>query len=331
MLACSPLRLRYAPRDPSDWDRVARREGPRTVIRVRDLSKSYGQVRAVNDVSFDVDDGAIFAFLGTNGAGKSTTISCVTTVLAADAGTIDVGGHRVGSDDEAVRRTVGVVFQSSLLDPELSVRENLDVRASFYGIGRTDRRDRLTRLAPKIGLDGILDRRYGTLSGGQKRRADIARALVHEPAVLFLDEPTAGLDPQSREQVWDTIHALRDEVGLTVFLTTHYMHETERADQVVIIDAGELVASGTPAGLRQQHSSSVLTITPRDSAAILATCAGRSLTCVESQGLLAVHVDSSETARELLRLHDADIVDFEFRHGTMDDVFLALTSHGGDR
>lgn len=300
------------------------------MIRVRNLSKSYGATRAVDDVSFEVAAGSIFAFLGTNGAGKSTTISCVTTVLAPDAGEIEVGGHAVGTQDDEVRRLVGVVFQQSLLDPILTVRENLDVRAAFYGLDRATRRRRLGEVAPLIGIDGILDQRYGTLSGGQKRRADIARALTHGPSVLFLDEPTAGLDPANREQVWETVHALRRDAGLTVFLTTHYMHETEEADQVCIIDAGRIVEQGTPGSLRERYSSSVLTVTPRDPVPIRATCAARGLTFTEVNGVLAIEVDSSVTARELLQRHDADILDFEFRHGTMDDVFLALTSRTVD-
>lgn len=300
------------------------------MITVRNLSKSYGPVRAVDDISFDVAPGSIFAFLGTNGAGKSTTISCVTTVLAADAGTIEVGGMAVGTQDDEVRRLVGVVFQESLLDPILTVRENLEVRAAFYGLDKPARRGSIGRVAPLIGLDGFLDKRYGDLSGGQKRRADIARALVHGPTVLFLDEPTAGLDPASREQVWETVHTLRRDAGLTVFLTTHYMHETEEADQVCIINAGRIVEQGTPGALRERHSSSILTLTPRDPVPIRATCAARGLTCEGADGVLTIRVDSSATARAILQLHDADIEDFEFRHGTMDDVFLALTDRTVD-
>ncbi|WP_028050817.1 ABC transporter ATP-binding protein [Cellulomonas sp. URHD0024] len=300
------------------------------MIRVRHLSKSFGAVRAVDDVSFDVERGSIFAFLGTNGAGKSTTIGCVTTVLAPDAGHIEVGGHAVGTEADEVRRLVGVVFQQSLLDPVLTVRENLDLRAAFYGLDRAARRARIGEIAPLIGVDGILDRRYGTLSGGQKRRADIARALAHAPSVLFLDEPTAGLDPASREQVWETVHRLRRDAGLTVFLTTHYMHETEEADQVCVIDAGRIVQEGTPSALRERFSSSILTVTPRDPAPIRTACANRGLTVTETQGVLAIEVDSSATARAILHEHDAHIEDFEFRHGTMDDVFLALTSRTVD-
>jgi multidrug/hemolysin transport system ATP-binding protein len=300
------------------------------MIRVRNLSKSYGAIRAVDDISFDVSGGSIFAFLGTNGAGKSTTISCLTTVLAPDAGTIEVGGHAVGTQDDEVRRLVGVVFQQSLLDPSLSVRENLEVRAAFYGLDRVGRRRRIAEMAPLIGIESILDQRYGTLSGGQKRRADIARALTHAPAMLFLDEPTAGLDPASREQVWATVDTLRRDVGLTVFLTTHYMHETEVADQVCVVDAGRIVEQGTPSALRERHSSSILSLTPRDAGRIRETCAQRGLTWTEANGVLAIEVDSSATARELLRRHDSDIDDFEFRHGTMDDVFLALTSRRVD-
>jgi multidrug/hemolysin transport system ATP-binding protein len=294
-------------------------------IEVRNLRKSYGSVRAVRDISFDVASGTVFAFLGTNGAGKSTTISCITTVLAPDAGEIVVDGERVGRDDVAIRRRIGVVFQSSLLDDLLTVRENLETRARFYGQSAAQGRRRVDELADLIQLGTFLDRRYGRLSGGQRRRADIARALVHEPAVLFLDEPTTGLDPQSREQVWEAVHALREQHGTTVFLTTHYMAETEEAADVCIIDAGRIVAQGSPDQLRRQHSSSVLSVTTSNAARLAAVASGIGVTPAADGDVWRVPVADAGQAREVMDgLGDA-LQDFEFRHGTMDDVFLALT------
>src|SRR4051794_25444366 len=237
-------------------------------IMVSGLIKRYRGVTAVDGISFDVDDGQVFAFLGTNGAGKSTTIGCLTTTLALDGGTIRIAGHDVVSDGEKVRETVGVVFQDSLLDPMLTVRENLALRASFAHLNRHDTGRRITALAELIQLEDFLNKRYGQLSGGQRRRVDIARALLHEPRILFLDEPTAGLDPASRAVVWRTIQELRRTSGLTVFLTTHYMEETEEADRVCIIDQGRIVADGTPAELRAAHSRSVLTVTSDDPSAL---------------------------------------------------------------
>jgi multidrug/hemolysin transport system ATP-binding protein len=298
------------------------------VIRVANLTKRYGPVTAVNDLSFEVPAASVFAFLGTNGAGKSTTISCLTTVATADSGSIEIDGLRVGRDDEAIRRRIGVVFQSSLLDPSLTVRENLRDRASFYGMGANKRATRIQQLAEQVDLTEFLDRPYGPLSGGQKRRADIARALMHDPVLLFLDEPTAGLDPQSREQVWKTIHSLRETQGLTVFLTTHYMEETEEADQVSIIHAGSMVVQGTPSQLRATHSSSILTITTRDVDALLLACDGAALTCAVSGDVGRIAVPDADSALDFVNHHRSIVGDFEFRHGTMDDVFLSVTAKG---
>ncbi|SDQ25064.1 ABC transporter ATP-binding protein [Microbacterium sp. cf332] len=277
---------------------------------VRGLTKRYGDLTAVDDVSFDVPAGGVFAFLGTNGAGKSTTIGALTTVIQPDAGSLEVAGHDVLTDGDAVRRAIGVVFQDSLLDAALTVRENLAVRARPYLGSTAAIRDRIDHLAEIIDLRDFVDRRYGRLSGGQRRRADIARALLHDPEIVFLDEPTTGLDPASRQMVWRTIHELRERAGLTVFLTTHYLEETEEADQVCIIDRGRIVADGTPAQLRARYSSSVLS---------LVTAGGDERIAV---------ADATEARRILTERGDA-VLDFEFRHGRMDDVFLALTGRAG--
>lgn len=295
---------------------------------VRNLVKKYGQVQAVNDVSFSVPDGTMFAFLGENGAGKSTTIGCIITTLVPSSGAIEVDGFSTQHQASAVREHIGAVFQASLLDARLSVAENLSLRGSFYGLSRQSIKRKIGELSELVDLGGFLTQRYGTLSGGQKRRADIARALIHEPTTLFLDEPTAGLDPQSREQVWQGIAQLREENRITVFLTTHYLEETERADQVCIIDHGSIVAEGTPTELRAQHSSSVLTFQSQRSDDIARYLSGRGLESFHRRDALAVPVQSSQQAHELLNTLTAQgfgPVDFEFRHGTMDDVFLAVT------
>ncbi|PPF81730.1 ABC transporter ATP-binding protein [Pseudoclavibacter sp. RFBJ3] len=291
-------------------------------VEVERLSKTYGELVAVDELSLSVPGGSVFAFLGENGAGKSTTIGCITTTLTPTSGTITVNGFDVQTEAQRVKRTIGAVFQSSLLDPLLTVRENLEIRAGFYGLSKRETRTRTAELAGLVGIEPILDRRYGPLSGGQRRRADIARALMHRPTVLFLDEPTAGLDPQSRELIWSTIHDIRRDQGTTIFLTTHYMEETENADEVCVIDKGRIVAAGTPAQLRAQFSSSVLTLRLDDPAEALRLCAASGIDVRREGDDLRVTVSSSTEALDLLsRLR---VRDFEFRHGTMDDVFLAL-------
>ena len=294
-------------------------------ISVSKLTKRFRDVVAVDDISFEVETGSVFAFLGTNGAGKSTTIGCVTTVSPFDAGQISVAGHDVHRDAEPVRSQIGVVFQESMLDAELTTRENLTTRARFYTPDRRAIAQRVADLSGLIGLDEFLDRRYGRLSGGERRRVDIARALLHSPSILFLDEPTAGLDPASRAIVWSTIHDLRDRHGLTVFLTTHYMEETEEADLVSIIDRGRIIAQGTPAALRAEHSRSILTVTVRDRARLDAVAARSGLQQTERAGAVELRVDDAGAARHVLAELGDDVVDFEFRHGRMDDVFLAVT------
>ncbi|MFC5500751.1 ATP-binding cassette domain-containing protein [Lysinimonas soli] len=296
-----------------------------TAIEVHGLTKRYGQTVAVDDVSFQVERGSVFAFVGTNGAGKSTTIACLTTLLGFEAGEVTVLGHDVRREGDEVRRGIGVVFQESIMDPLLSVRENLRVRGAFYRSAPEAVDARITELGELIGLSHLLTRRYGRISGGERRRADIARALLASPSVIFLDEPTAGLDPAGRASVWSTIRTLRERHGLTVFLTTHYLEETEEADQVCMIDRGRIVAAGTPAELRARYSSSVLSVTTTDLPALaaLATAAGCSLTEEEPA---RITVPDAHTAMRILEQHGAKVVDFEFRHGTMDDVFLAVTA-----
>lgn len=275
-------------------------------VEVVGLTKRYGDTIAVDNVSFEVEQGSVFALLGTNGAGKSTTIACLTTAAHSDSGRLSVAGHEVGSDDDAVRRAIGVVFQDSVLDQGLTVRENLTVRGTPYFGNLQAIRDRIVELTEVIQLDEILDRKYGRLSGGQRRRADIARALIHDPKVLFLDEPTTGLDPAARQIVWRTVSDLRERTGLTVFLTTHYMEETEEADHVAIVDHGRLITEGTPGELRARHSSSVLTLTT-------------------GYGIEQLEVPDATHARQILIDRGEALIDFEFRHGRMDDVFLAVT------
>jgi len=304
---------------------VASNAGAAPAIRVEGLTKRFKDVVAVDGLDLEVEEGALFAFVGTNGAGKSTAINCMTTLLDFDAGALTVAGHDVGAAPEAVRREIGVVFQTSVLDPALSVRENLAVKGALSGLPAPQLRLRAGELAELIDFEDYLGRRYKTLSGGQQRRVDIARALLHRPRVLFLDEPTAGLDPASRIAVWATIRRLREQEGLTVFLTTHYLEETEEADEVTVVDRGRVIATGTPTALRAEHSESVLSVRSADRAALLVLAARLGAAAQEEADAVRIVVPDAAAARAILAEHGDAVLDFEFRHGRMDDVFLRLT------
>ena len=221
------------------------------IIEVKNLVKNYKDVHAVNDISFTVEEGSFFAFLGINGAGKSTTINILCTVLEKTSGNVKIGGYDLDKEKNKIKELIGIVFQGSVLDKQLTVKENLESRASYYGLNKKKSPKRIESLTQTFDLSEILKRKYGTLSGGQRRRVDIARALINRPKLLFLDEPTTGLDPKTRLQVWEIIYNLRKETGLTVFLTTHYMEETVDCDNVVIIDSGKIVANDSPHNLKK--------------------------------------------------------------------------------
>ena len=225
------------------------------IIEIENLEKSFKDVKAVNGVSFKVKQGELFAFLGVNGAGKSTTINVMSGVLKKDAGKVQICGYNVETDAEKIKSEIGIVFQNSVLDAKTSVYDNLKSRAALYGICGKKFKNRLDEITELLDLKEILKRPVCKLSGGQKRRIDIARALFHNPKLLILDEPTTGLDPKTRITVWNIIDRLRKENNLTVFLTTHYMEEAGTADYVVILDGGKKVAEGTPHTLKNEYAS----------------------------------------------------------------------------
>ncbi|MDR0436383.1 MAG: ABC transporter ATP-binding protein [Propionibacteriaceae bacterium] len=298
------------------------------IIEVAELTRRYGTLTAVDRISFHVEEGTLFAFLGPNGAGKSTSISVLTTLAPPSGGTVSyicpTGAKlTIGKDDAAIRQQIGVVFQDSLLDKPFNVRTNLIQRADIYAANPADADAMVNEVIEVLSLGEIAKQPYGTLSGGQRRRVDIARALLNKPRVLFLDEPTTGLDPQSRHLVWQTINQLRADLGLTVFLTTHYMEEADTADEVRIIDHGSLIAGGTPAELRAKHSSSQLRFTVND--ALLDALTGYGKPFTRAADIVTLPVADSREALAFLTAHAPVIGDFEFRHGTMDDVFLNLT------
>lgn len=296
-------------------------------IEVRGLVKKYGDVLAVDGISFDVDEGTLFAFLGPNGAGKSSTINSICTTTEITAGSVKVAGYDAVKESAQVRSCIGAVFQESVLDNLLTVRENIETRASLYGIAAGEVRKRIDEIAEAVSVKDILGRRYGKLSGGQRRRVDMARGLVHRPKILFLDEPTTGLDPQTRLKVWETVSGLQKRFGMTVFMTTHYMEEAADADKVAIIDKGKIAAIGTPEELRLKYSSDYLKIQPRDFEALKKALDGMGVKYEAERGLLIVKQNSSMEALELLKKIEQYVFQFEVVRGNMDDVFMAVTGH----
>lgn len=291
------------------------------IIEIDHLNKSFGDIRAVNDLSFQVRPGELFAFLGVNGAGKSTTISILCGLLRQDSGAVRVCGAEVDRAGGALSRRLGVVFQASVLDQALTVRDNLSSRAALYGISGKALKERLNALSEMLDLKPLMNRTVGKLSGGQRRRIDIARALLHSPEILILDEPTTGLDPQTRKMIWDAVRSLRERENLTVFLTTHYMEEAADADYVVILDAGKIAAEGTPLQLKNAYTGDFVTLYHADETAVRAL--GYPVEVLPDA--LRVAVPNTRAVTELIVQNPALFRDYEVVKGRMDDVFLAAT------
>ena len=291
------------------------------IIRIEHLHKSYGEVKAVQDISFRVRKGELFAFLGLNGAGKSTTISIMCGQLRKDGGMVEINGKNLDGNQEEIKRDLGVVFQNSVLDKALSVYDNLETRAALYGITGKAFKTRLAELTELFDLKDILKRPIGKLSGGQSRRVDVARALLHQPKILILDEPTTGLDPQTRKTVWGILDDLRKKEELTVFLTTHYMEEAADADYVVILDNGKISAEGTPLQLKNEYAGDFITIYG-DEEKVKAL--GKDYETV-SAGVYRIAVTDTAEATALILQNPEAFTDYEIVKGKMDDVFLAAT------
>ena len=292
-----------------------------SIIEIDHLSKRFGEVQAVKDLSFRVKEGELFAFLGVNGAGKSTTINILCGQLPKDAGSVRIDGKSLDEEPDAIKRSLGVVFQNSALDKDLTVRENLQSRAALYGIRGKDFRERLTELAELLDFKDLVKRPLGKLSGGQRRKIDIARALLHRPRILILDEPTTGLDPQTRNTLWRAIGELRAREGMTVFLTTHYMEEAADADFVVILDHGQIAAEGTPLSLKNTYTGDYITLYGVEEGEV------RKLdTPYEAiRDAFRVLVPNTAAATELILRFPEIFRDYEINKGKMDDVFLAVT------
>lgn len=291
------------------------------LIKIERLYKSFGDVTAVNDLSFKVKRGELFAFLGVNGAGKSTTINVICGQLKKDGGSVEICGTSLDENADEIKRKIGVVFQFSALDKDLSVKENLESRAALYGIYGEEFKKRLAVLADNLAFKDFLNRPIGKLSGGQRRRVDVARALIHDPEILILDEPTTGLDPQTRNALWNFISDLRTKNGTTVFLTTHYMEEAADADYVIILNKGKIAAEGTPLQLKNAYTGDFITLYGADEEEIKTL--GSSYEKIPNGYRL--EVKNTAAATKLIVAHPEIFKDYEITKGKMDDVFLAVT------
>ncbi len=291
------------------------------VIEIEHLYKSYGEVKAVRDLSFSVRKGELFAFLGVNGAGKSTTISILCGQLKKDGGRVALNGKTLEENPDEIKRSLGVVFQNSVLDKALSVYDNLRFRAALYGVEGAAFTARLAEMDDYFALQEILRRPYGKLSGGQRRKVDLARALLHKPSILVLDEPTTGLDPQTRRTVWQVVEDLRQKEGLTVFLTTHYMEEAADADYVVVLDGGKIAAEGTPLQLKTAYAGDFISLYHCAEEDVRAL--GKPYTPIREG--YRVSVENTAQATALILANPTLFQDYEIVKGRMDDVFLSVT------
>lgn len=291
------------------------------IIEISNLNKSFGEVKAVQDLSFRVKKGELFAFLGLNGAGKSTTISIMCGQLGKDSGKVYINGEDLDRSVDTVKRDLGVVFQNSVLDKSLSVYDNLKSRAALYGITGNAFKQRLSELSELLNFKDILKRTVGKLSGGQRRRIDIARALLHQPKILILDEPTTGLDPQTRKTVWSVVSQLRRQENMTVFLTTHYMEEAADADYVIILDSGKISAQGTPLELKNSYTGDFITLYNISEQQVKQL----ELPYEALRDAYRVSVPNTKAATDLILKYPDIFNDYEITKGKMDDVFLAVT------
>lgn len=298
----------------------------KNIIEITDLKKSYGDVKAVDGISFNVKEGSLFAFLGLNGAGKSTTINIICSILKKDSGKILINGLDLDKESDEIKHLIGVVFQNSTLDSILSVKDNLTIRAGFYGLKGKAWKTRLEELTEMLDLENILKKPVKNLSGGQKRRVDIARGLINYPKILILDEPTTGLDPQTRKKIWTIIEDLQKKQKMTVFLTTHYMEEANKADRVVILDSGHIVADDTPHKLKNTYAGDYIKAFMPKNEEFEAEYLKNTGNNLEYHGeFYTLKIKNSKDAKELINTYDKYLTDFEVLKGDMDDVFLNIT------
>ncbi|MBR4003536.1 MAG: ABC transporter ATP-binding protein [Clostridia bacterium] len=296
----------------------------KNIIEIKNSKKYFGEVKAVDDISFSVKQGDLFAFLGLNGAGKSTTINIMCDILQKDSGEVYINNYSIDDSSDKIKADLGIVFQQSVLDEKLTVYDNLYYRAMLYNLTETEFKQNLNFYAEKLDFKDILKRPFGKLSGGQKRRIDIARALIHNPKILILDEPTTGLDPKTRILVWDLISYLRKEKQLTVFLTTHYMEEASEADDVVIIDSGKIVAHDTPNKLKNKYANDFVKIYDWEES-LIKKLEKDNYDYLQQKEFIEVKVKNILEAKNFVVKYEKLIKDFEVIKGKMDNVFLNVT------
>lgn len=292
---------------------------------MRNFSKKFGDFTAVDNISFDVEQGTIFAFLGPNGAGKSTTINTLCTIQEKTEGTLKINGNDVSKQKDLVRKDIGIVFQDSTMDGKLTVEENLKLHCDFYKVPKLEMKERIDFVLDLVDIKSRKKSPVDSLSGGMKRRAEIARGLVHFPKVLFLDEPTTGLDPQTRASVWDYIHKLQKQKNITIFLTTHYMDEAEICNQVAIIDGGKIVAHDTPANLKKKYTSTTMKLKTNDTDSLKTYLTERSIKYSVDKDQVTIYATSTADVLNISNTFRESIEDIEINKGTLNDVFIAIT------
>lgn len=299
------------------------------IISVEHLIKKFGKLTAVNDISFAVEEGELFGFLGPNGAGKTTAISILCTLMRATSGSASVNGFDVVRQQSKVRESIGLVFQDPSLDIQLTAMENLKFHALIYNVPASVRQQRMDQMLKVVELWDRRNDIVKTFSGGMKRRLELARGLLHHPRVLFLDEPTLGLDPQTRNRLWEFILELRRTAGITIFLTTHYMDEAENADRIAIIDHGNIVALDTPDNLKKLVGGDIINLKTSDDqkAAEELRLRYQIEPKVEESGVMFQVSEGGNFIPELIREFDTNIVSIGLRRPTLDDVFLEVTGH----
>lgn len=292
------------------------------IIEIKNLTKCYGDIVAVDNISFEVEKGSLFAFLGVNGAGKSTTINILSTLLKKDGGKVVINGHDLDKDANLIKNDIGIVFQNGVLDNFLTVKENLTIRGSYYGLMGKVWKKRFSEIVNKLDLQEILNRPYGKISGGQKRRVDIARGIINNPKILFLDEPTTGLDPQTRQKIWQVIGDLMKD-GTTIFLTTHYMEEADSANKIVIINNGKIVATGSPSQLKNEYSGEYIKIYQQKNQEMDEMLVD--LDFRYEQNYYKIKMKNTDDIKQFILNNQKILNDFEVVKGNMDDVFLNAT------
>ena len=294
-------------------------------IEVKNFTKKFGSFTAVDNISFNVEQGTIFAFLGPNGAGKSTTINTLCTIHDKTSGELRINGNDVSNQKDKVRNDIGIVFQESTLDGKLTIEENLKLHCDFYNVPWSEVKERIDFVLELVDIMNWKKAPVDSLSGGMKRRVEIARGLVHFPKVLFLDEPTTGLDPQTRANVWDYIHKLQKQKNITIFLTTHYMEEAEICNKVAIIDHGKIVAHDTPDNLKKKFTSTTLKIKTSNQDNLLQYLNESYLKYKQDDGQVTVFATNVEKVLGIISTFKESIEDIEISKGTLNDVFIAIT------